>query len=383
MRPLLPLLLLLAPSALGQTTAEVQAILDPIVKQFGVPGLAASVVRGDGPITVAATGVAIQGKKAPLRADSRFHIGSVTKPLTATMIATLVEEGFLSWDLTIRNAFPEWRATIRPEYFDVTLAELLAHEGRIQPFTEDAEIAKVPAFPGTGPEQRRAFVQYVLTLEALPKERKQYTYSNAGYSVAAAMAEHVTGQSWEDLIGERIFKPFTMQLAGFGWPAAEHAKEPWGHWEEKAGKLVPHDPKGKYRLPVYLAPAGDVHLTLEELARFARAHLVALRGKDTIVKTSTARAMHTVRNKSGLGFGVQVVLDYYPVSVYSGSAGTFMTLIAIAPGSDLAVIVATNAGTVKAEAAAKDALRMLIKKYSPPPPERKRAPPPARRPPGS
>jgi CubicO group peptidase (beta-lactamase class C family) len=194
------------------------------------------------------------------------------------------------------------------------------------------------------------------------------------------MAEHVTGQTWEQLVQERIFNVFKMDKAGFGWPAADHPDEPWGHWEEK-GKLVPHDPHGAYHLPPYLAPAGDIHLTMEELARFARAHLVALRGQDTIVKTSTARTMHTNRNKSGLGWGVQVVLDYYPVSVYSGSADTFNTMIAIAPGSDLAVMVATNAGTEKAEAAAKDALRMLIKKYSPPPPERKRAAPPVRRPP--
>jgi CubicO group peptidase (beta-lactamase class C family) len=383
MKRFLPFLLLVlfgAGSAFGQTAAEIQAILDPIAKQFGVPGLAAAVVHGDGPIVVAATGVKIKGKAAPLRADSRFHLGSVTKPITATMIATLVEEGFLSWDLKISAAFPEWKSTTRPEYADVTLAELLAHEGRIQPFTDDATFATVPEFEGTPAEQRRAFVRYVLTLEPMPKARKPYTYSNAGYSVAAAMAEHVTGQTWEQLIEERIFKPFDMQKAGFGWPAATHPDEPWGHWE-KNGKLVPNDPKGTYQLPVYLAPAGDIHMTLEELARFTRAHLVALRGKPTILKTSTARLMHTMRNQSGLGWGVVTLLDYYPVSVYTGSAGTFDAMIAITPGADIGVIVATNAGSEKADAAAKDALRMLIKKFSPPPPERKRAAPPLKKPP--
>jgi CubicO group peptidase (beta-lactamase class C family) len=380
MKRFLPFLLLAAGSAFGQTAAEVQAILDPIAKQFGVPGLAAAVLHGDGPIIVAATGVKVKGKAAKLRPDSRFHLGSVTKTVTATMIATLVDEGFLSWDLKIANAFPEWRSTTRPEYANVTLAELLAHEGRIQPFTDDAEIAKIPKFEGTPAEQRRAFVRYVLTLEPMPKERKPYTYSNAGYSVAAAMAEHVTGQTWEQLIDERIFKPFEMQKAGFGWPAAQHPDEPWGHWEQK-GKLVPNDPKGSYQLPVVLAPADDLHMTLEELARFTRAHLVALRGHPTVIKSSTARQMHTQRNRSGLGWGVVTLLDYYPVSVYSGSAGTFDTMIAITPGADIGVIVATNAGSPQAEAAAKDALRMLIKRFSPPPPERKRAVPPLRKPP--
>lgn len=357
--------LLFATSLSAQTTAELTEVLQPLLKRHAIPGLAAAVVRMDGPIVVSATGVNVQGKTAPLRAESRFHIGSITKPITATMIATLVDEGFLSWDLTVRNAFPQWRSSIRPEYLDVTLAQLLAHEGRIQPFTDDSEIARLPKMEGTPVELRRALAKHVLSMEPVSTEKKHYQYSNAGFTVATVMAEQVTGQPWETLVRERIFDVFGMKNAGFGWPAATFANEPWGHWDEK-GKLVPHDPKGTYQLQAFIAPAGDVHLTLEELARFARAHMVALNGQKTIVKPETATAMHTRRLRSGLGWGVQELEGHSPVSVYSGSAGTFTTMIAVGPKQDVAVVVAANAGTEAANAAVRTALRELFKKYAPP-----------------
>ena len=52
----------------------------------------------------------------------------------------------------------------------------------------------------------------------------EFSYSNAGYLVAAAMAEKLTGQSWETLMGERLFAPLGMSSAGV-WGAGHPG---WG-----------------------------------------------------------------------------------------------------------------------------------------------------------
>lgn len=345
--------LLLTACATTPRPRELTAILEPLALKHGVPALAAAIARSDGPIIVAATGVRSRGGPGSIRANSRFHIGSVTKPMTATMIATLVEEGKLSWSTTIGERFPN----ARPEYRDVTLADLLAHQGGIAPFTDDTEFAGL-AYTGTFAEQRLGFANHVLQM---PRGENQY--SNAGFVIATVMAEQVTGRAWEDLIRERVFDPLGMRSAGFGWPAKRLPNETWGHIEEN-GKLVPHDPNGEYQIWPFIAPAGDVHMSTEDLVRFLRAHLIALRGKDSIVKAATAKEMHTKRVKSGLGFGVGKVAEIEPVSMYAGSGGTFLTLIAIAPKHDLVVAVSANAADAAADAAAKAALKELLTRYA-------------------
>jgi len=346
-------LFLLTACATTPRPRELTAVLEPLALKHGVPALAAAIARSDGPIVSAATGVRSRGAPGSIRANSRFHVGSVTKPMTATMLARLVEQGKLSWSTTIGERFPD----AREEYRGVTLADLLAHEGGIPPFTDDAELAGM-TFTGTPAEQRLAFAKAVLQMP-----RGENRYSNAGFTIAAVMAEEVTGRPWEDLLREHVFEPLGLRTAGFGWPAKRIPSETWGHIEED-GKLVPHDPNGEYQISPFIAPAGDVHMSMEDLARFLRAHLVALRGTDSIVKTATAKEMHTKRTRSGLGFGVAKVGEIEPVSTYTGSAGTFLTLIAIAPRHDLVVAVSANAADAGADAAARAALKELLAKYA-------------------
>ena len=161
----------------------------------------------------------------------------------------------------------------------------------------------------------------------------------------------------------RVFVPLGMKTAGFGWPAHGGAKQPWGHIEEN-GKIVPHDPDGEYQLPVTIAPAGDVNVSMPDLAHYLAAHLRALHGEATLLKPETARLMHTRRIKSGLGWGVQELVGLNPVSVFQGSAETFITYVAIAHNADVVVAVSANAADEEADAAAKQALKELLTRFA-------------------
>lgn len=359
------ILLSLSVTASAQQTrkenSDLTPVLEEIQKEFGIPGIGAAVVRGD-EILAGAAGVKILGKQERLTPFSRFHIGSVTKPMTATIIGTIVEQGLLKWDTQIIEVFPGWQASMNPEFKDVTLADLLSHQAGIPAFTEGEELEKLPKLPDSPVEQRRSFAEWVLKQKPIAKPKEEFAYSNAGFTIATAIAEMVTGQSWETMMQKRLFEPLQMTTAGFGWPAKNHPEEPWGHWKEN-GSLQPHDPNGEYQLTFFMAPAGDVHMNMPDLARFARFHLAALRGKDGILKASTVREMHTKRVKSGLGWGVQKFLDFEPVSVYAGSAETFITIIALIPQQNLAVMVSTNSDSEESDQATKKALKLLIEKF--------------------
>ena len=73
-------------------SAETIPHLEQLRQEFELPAIAAAVTRMEETIAASATGVRIMGKRAKVTVEDRFHIGSVTKPMTATMIATLVED---------------------------------------------------------------------------------------------------------------------------------------------------------------------------------------------------------------------------------------------------------------------------------------------------
>src|SRR5688500_6981221 len=68
---------------------DMTSILNDLRKEYGLPAIAAAVVRTDGKIDKAAVGVRIAGKDVQVTLSDRFHLGSVSKSMTATMIAAL------------------------------------------------------------------------------------------------------------------------------------------------------------------------------------------------------------------------------------------------------------------------------------------------------
>ena len=94
-------------------------------------------------------------------------------------------------------------------------------------------------------------------------------YSNQGYAIVGAMLEKLTGTPWETLITERLFKPLHMDSAGFGPPGTIGGMDqPWGHIR-KLAITVPLQADN----PPAIAPAGRVHCSLDDLARFTIFHM--------------------------------------------------------------------------------------------------------------
>jgi len=319
-----------------------------------LPAIQATVTKSAGNGASGTTGIAVLDRPMRVRATDPFHIGSCAKPFTATIVAMLVEERKLDWETKIADVFPEWKDVMQPAYSSVTLADLLSHESGLPAFGDDADFVGLPPFPGATVERRRAFARYVLTLPPAAPPRSAYVYSNAGFVVAAAMADKVSGRPWEWWIRKRIFRPLHMRSAGIGWP-----RRVWGHEAADDGRLTPVDPRGKYQLPDYLAPAGDLQMSADDLAAFLRAHLRAMRGEKTLISPATSAALHTKRLRSALGFGSAAVAGFENVATYSGSAGTFFTVIAIAADGDVAVAVSANAGNE----AAQKTVGQLLKGY--------------------
>lgn len=106
------------------STTVVEQVLESLRGEYAVPGFAVVVAERHGVIGSGAVGAKRAGGDDLLTPNSRFHIGSVSKPLSSTAIGALVETGVLEWDSRVLEVLPELGETTRPAYARVTLRQL-------------------------------------------------------------------------------------------------------------------------------------------------------------------------------------------------------------------------------------------------------------------
>ena len=347
-----------------EASKSVGDILSDSVAKYDVPGMGATVVRSSEILDLEVVGVKRIDRNVPLESADPFHIGSVSKTFTATVIAKLVEANLLQWDTPVADVLPEAMESALGAYNGVTLSHLLSHEAGMRPMEEDAEVKRVPELRGSIRSQRLQFTEWIVQQEPVVPPIAEYRYSNAHFVVAAAMAEKVSGRSWEELIEEYIFGALDMRAAGFGWAGKQGERVPWGH-TIRAGKLDPVDPNGDYQLPQFFAPAGDIHASLPDMASYLQAYLASWSEKGDFLAKDTLRYIWTRRLKSGLGWGVTSAFGYELVAMYTGSADTFFMVVVLIPEADVGVAVAANAYSGEVERAVIVALREIVGLYAP------------------
>ena len=169
----------------------------------------------DGKIVVTnAVGFRKHGGAEAVTVNDKFHIGSVTKSMTATVAAMLVEQGKLSWTTTVEESFPEHGEQLHPDYRAVTLEQLLAHRGGAPGNPPKDLWIKAWHAGGAPAEQRRDFVKGILARSPEAKPGTKHIYSNQGYAIAGVMLEKAAGKAWEELMRAMWFEPLGMNSAG-------------------------------------------------------------------------------------------------------------------------------------------------------------------------
>ncbi len=324
---------------------DLSSLLDNVIEKHGIPGLSMAVIK-DGKIADAAVAGRHQmNKETPVTANNRFHLGSITKSMTATLIGKLIQKGKLKPEATLKSIFPD--INMLPAYESVTVEQLLNHTAGIPGYltVTDEEEAKLLTLPGNASQQRLAFANKVLREEPMTTPGTAFAYSNAGYSLLGTITEKITGKSWEAQLQKEIFGPLKMKTAGIGWPkAAGRLDQPSGHF----GALNELRPQtiNEYPLGAYIDPAGDVHASMEDLAKFALAHMNGLNGKNGILNSETFKWLHTTKDKRNYASGwfVNKAENGQMVHEHAGSAGTFLALMIIEPETNQGFVIAANAG---------------------------------------
>ena len=323
-----------------QTRAVDQSIVKYLtgpVAEGKSPGLIAAIIDEDGVRSLAATGIRRQGSSEALTGNDVVHIGSNTKPLTSTMLATLVANGTFvnGWETTISQVFPELVDEIHAGYHSVTLWQLTSHtgglvrDGRRWWAHTELEI------------QERRYTIIKENLAAPPAGLVgAYLYSNLGYMVAGAMAEKLTGQSWETLMEERLFAPLGMFSAGFGAPGnLNEVDQPWGHSRAAGGSWVP----SQIDNAAALGPAGTVHVSIADWAKFIRLWfpdvVPSILDRTALMTLMTPREGEDYAGGWGVGYGAWAAGS---TLTHSGSNSYWYSTLWIAPNRERAYLAVAN-----------------------------------------
>jgi CubicO group peptidase (beta-lactamase class C family) len=314
---------------------QIGAALAGVIAAHRLPGMVGAVLRGTAVESIGATGLRKLGSDDAMQIGDVVHLGSDTKAMTATLLGMLVEDGAIAWSTTIGELFAARRSTIQPAFQRVTLLHLLTHRAGLP---HDGPWWELRGRTAT--EKRRDLFQRVARVAPQSEPGSTFAYSNTGYAIAGYLAEHVTGSSWEDLMRERVFAPLGMTSTGFGPPGTRGKLDaPWGH--EENGSPIQHD-----NAPAF-GPAGTVHATLPDWAKFAALHLQAGRDKPQLLGEDTFRVLQTPPNGGDYACGWYVFDRAWAggrALNHSGSNTYWYCTAWLAPRQDFGVLVATNKG---------------------------------------
>lgn len=349
-----------------QGARDLADVLELIRAQNELPALAAAAVVDGRLAAIGAVGARRAGGTEAVTVEDRFHIGSCTKSMTATLCALLVERGRLRWDSTIGEVLSDQADKILPAYHDVTLEQLLMHRSGIKDGSPISAVWR-RAWGLKGPilQQRREFVQLVLAKPPAAAPGAEFRYSNYGYTIAGAMCERVTGKPWEDLMRDELFTPLEMTTAGFGPPGdAEKVDQPWGH-SVLVGRWEPMSPGPRADNPAVIGPAGTVHCSLGDWAKYAVFHLRGERGEGPRLSQEAFEKLHTPRPDDDEAYAFGWLVTARPWAggkalTHTGSNTMWMAVVWLAPNRNCAYLAATNVASQNAFPACDAAISKLI-----------------------
>jgi CubicO group peptidase (beta-lactamase class C family) len=342
------ILILMSALTVSLLAKATQVDLEAIRGKYSLPALGSALIKA-GKLTSNVVGLRKMNTSALAQVDDKFHLGSCTKAMTATLLGIYVERNLIKWNATLSQLFPALTAQMHPDLRNVPLEWLPAmHSGISEDFSE--EINQKIWDPHLDPRAGRNFVtQKVLSSAPEEKPGTKFLYSNASYVIAAAMLENVTGKSWETLMKEEIFNPLKMTSCGFGPQADPKIDPPSAPWPHKfvMGRLTPVTPNFFSDNPPTVGPAGTVHCSLADWAKFVQVHLDGANGKDTaILKAASFPKLHESYPGTNFTYGGWIRVETrgtYALS-YVGSNTMNLADVWLFPKSNMAAMAVTNAG---------------------------------------
>jgi CubicO group peptidase (beta-lactamase class C family) len=314
-----------------------------IMDEWHVPGAAVGAVK-DGQIVIArGYGLRDVEAKEPVTSRTVMAIGSNTKSFTAVLMAMLVDDRKLGWDIPVRSYLPDFELFDDYATREMTPRDLVTHRSGL-PRHDNVWYGR--------PFTREQLYQRLRYLEPSASFRSRYQYQNLMFMTAGYLTERITGRSWDALIRDRIFDPLSMSRSNTTvreTPQSGDFASPYT-WRNDSLIRLP------FRNIDAVGPAGSINSTVDDMLKYIQFRIDQGRVGDRrllspesevqlqspqMVSAGGAEYPELGHPTYGLGLGVSTYPGRKVVS-HGGGIDGFISSMAWLPAERIGVMVLTN-----------------------------------------
>ena len=345
-------------------SAEMSEFLRVGMAELHVPGVAMAVVQAGRIVFAEGFGTLRIGLSEPVRSDTRFMIGSNTKPLTTLMMARLVARGNFDWSTPVTKLLPDF-ALADPE---LTRKLEMRHTVAASTGMPPRDMDLIFKFKGVTPEQRLAEMKQMMPTTGFGEtfQYSNYMVALGGYAAARSFRqENSLKEAYEQAMQELVFEPLGMERTGFDEAGGEHSASPHAIGFERGCELL--DP-AMARFAGAVAPAGEgAWSSARDMARYLLLELnrgrlpsgEQLLPEDVLVERWRRTTKITDKMSYGLGL-LHSEEDGLDVISHGGMTLGFTSDMYFLPQNDVGVVLLTNLYAANLLAAARQKVFELL-----------------------
>jgi len=322
----------IAIAALGQDIdGQAQGVLENTIEEHDLVGLSAAILVDGDVIWSGGAGFADIENQVPATADMVHRIASISKPITATAVMQLVEQGKVNLDDVIQDHISDYPEARWP----IQVHHLLNHTSGIRHYKpgESGTMEHYPTIQDALPvfwEDRTAF-----------EPGRRYKYTTFGYAVLGRIIEVASGQTFGEYMEAHVWTPAGMENTRLEWKHEIIPNRARGYnRDEDTGEII----NERYTDISIKFPGGGMISTAPDLVRFAHAFYT-----HKLVKPETYERMLEVtpvevgqETTYGLGWSVHDTEARGLTILHSGGQAGTATLLRAYPDHDVAVAVISN-----------------------------------------
>ncbi len=334
--------------------ADLDAWVASSMKTFDVPGIAVAIVKDNKIVVAKGYGVRKLGDPTPADEFTMFAIGSNTKAFTTAALATLVDQGKLSWDDPVYQRLPGFVMYDPYVSHEMTIRDLLTHRSGMG--LGEGDLLFWPHSTYT----RDDIIYKLRFMKPQSSFRSHYAYDNLLYMTAGQIIPAVTGTSWDDYIRQHIFAALGMNhstVSSRNFKPGDDYSSPHSRVDGKL-QVIPLEDLDN------VGPAGSINSCAADMAKWVQLQLDRGKFADRDGHLFTEQRSKEMWSPQtilpigdpppplaglkanfadyALGWGLR---DYKGRKLvgHTGGVGGFVSRVMLVPEENLGVVILTNA----------------------------------------
>jgi len=267
----------------GRLQTEVDELALPLIQQGENIGIIVGILSGDGHAEVFKYGSADIAGVTAMNENSIFGVGSLTKGFVATLLATMVAEGTIGYNETVRDILPP-NIELAPSVASATVRQLVTHTAGFE--REPWNLSSLNSmfrflFAGKNPYD---FVSYEATWDYIKNnhldrgDQPSYTYSNIGFGLLGILLEIRGGKSLHAMMQEKVCAPLGLHDTGYDLSAAQRKRLVQGYSGDHPKFMPRNQPIDYWEIQDAMRGSAGMHSSLHDLLVFAKANLGMIPG---------------------------------------------------------------------------------------------------------